>query len=217
MISSLLSNPLSFVIYIISLLLTISIHEFSHAYMADYLGDPTPRLKGRITLNPLAHLDLIGALSLLFFGFGWGKPVIVDQFNFKNPKKDTGLVALAGPASNILLAIALSILLKLFTLVNQNIIIIIGYYLLTSLIRINLVLGIFNLLPIYPLDGFKIVGAFLPNDKSEEWFSLQRYGYIFLILLIIPLFGSSMVDKILFPIINLVYNLLVSPITQGII
>jgi len=209
MLFSLFSNPISFIFYIISLFVALSVHEASHALAADKLGDPTPRLDGRITLNPIRHIDLSGLLFLLFFGFGWGKPVMFDPYNLKNPRRDAALISLAGPASNILLALCLSILLRLFYLFNLSFFSTIGYYLFYPLITINLILGIFNLLPIHPLDGFKIVGGALPADQAHDWFQLQRYGMIFLLLLIIPLGSSSMLDVILQPILKFVVPLFV--------
>lgn len=209
MLFSLFSNPISFFFYIISLFLALSVHEASHALAADKLGDPTPRLDGRITLNPLAHIDLSGLLFMLFFGFGWGKPVMFDPYNLKNPRKDAALISLAGPASNILLALCLSIILRLFNLFNLSLISTIGYLVFSPFITINLTLGIFNLLPIHPLDGFKIVGGILPADQAQDWFQLQRYGMIFLLLLIIPLGSSSMLDVILQPVLRFVVPLFV--------
>ena len=203
-------NPISFVFYIVSLFIALSVHEASHALAADKLGDPTPRLDGRITLDPRAHIDLSGLLFMLFFGFGWGKPVMFDPYNLKNPRKDAALISLAGPASNMLLALCLSLLLKSFNLVQLPLLSTIGYLLLYPLITINLTLGIFNLLPIHPLDGFKIVGGLLSEDQAKDWFQLQRYGMIFLLLLIFPLFaGGSMLDFILQPVLRFVVPLFV--------
>jgi len=210
MLFSMFFNPISFVFYIVSLFIALSVHEASHALAADKLGDPTPRLDGRITLDPRAHIDLSGLLFMLFFGFGWGKPVMFDPYNLKNPRKDAALISLAGPASNMLLALCLSLLLKSFNLVQLPLLSTIGYLLLYPLITINLTLGIFNLLPIHPLDGFKIVGGLLSEDQAKDWFQLQRYGMIFLLLLIFPLFaGGSMLDFILQPVLRFVVPLFV--------
>ena len=214
MLFSLFSNPISFIFYIVSLFIALSVHEASHALAADKLGDPTPRLEGRITLNPLAHIDLSGLLFMLFFGFGWGKPVMFDPYNLKNPRKDAALISLAGPASNFALALILSLLLRSFNLFNLPTLFTIGYHILSPLITINLTLGIFNLLPIHPLDGFKIVGGMLSEDQSHEWFQLQRYGMIFLLLFIIPLGSMSMLDMVLRPIMQFVIPLFI-PSLQG--
>lgn len=208
MINYLFSDPLVFVIYFVSLLVAIDIHEFSHAFVADYLGDPTPRLQGRLKLDPRVHIDNIGMLFLLLFGFGWGKPVEFDPYNLKNPRKDAGIISIAGPISNLLLALILSIILRLFIFLQLNFLTTIGIMILAPIIKMNIVLGVFNILPIHPLDGFKIVGAILPEDQAKEWYSLQRYGIIFLIIMILPLFsGSSMLDKVLIPMVTFVSNL----------
>lgn len=209
MLSSLFSNPLSFVLYLISLFAALSVHEAAHAWMADRLGDPTARLQGRITLNPLKHIDLYGLIFLIFFGFGWGKPVEYDPFNLKSPRKDGAIISLAGPASNILLALTLSILLRLFNLFQLSSLFVIGSYLFYPLVIMNVSLGLFNLIPIHPLDGFGIVGGFLSREKAEEWFQLKRYGMIFLILLIIPIGNGSMLSSVMQPVASFVINLLI--------
>ncbi len=208
MLNSFLTNPISAIVFIILLLITIAVHEFSHAKMADYLGDPTARLAGRLTLNPLAHIDLVGLLFLFFFGFGWGKPVPFDPFNLKNPRRDAALISLAGPLSNLIMAILGSILLKLFILFKLSFLIIIGNIFIPVFIFLNILLGIFNLLPIAPLDGFKIVGGMLSQKQAEEWLQLERYGMIFLLLFIFPLGQKSMLQIFLSPVINFFYNLL---------
>ena len=202
-------NPIEIIFRLISIFIALSIHEAAHALAADKLGDPTPRLDGRITLNPLAHIDLSGLLFMLFFGFGWGKPVMFDPYNLKNPRRDAALISLAGPASNLILALCLSLLLRTFNLFNIPLLSTIGYLLFSQLIVVNIFLGIFNLLPIHPLDGFKIVGGALPEDQAHEWFQLQRYGMIFLLLLIIPLGSASMLDFLLSPVIRFIIPLFV--------
>ncbi len=209
MISYLFSNPLIFVIYLMAILVAIAIHEFSHAWAADYLGDPTPRLQGRLKLNPLVHVDKVGILFLLFFGFGWGKPVQFDPYNLKEPRRDGAIISLAGPSSNFILAIILSLLLKLFIFLQLNFLIIIGSLIFIPMIKMNIILGVFNLLPIHPMDGFKIVAGILPEEKAHEWNQLQKYGMIFLILLIFPIGGSSMLSNILQPIVEFISNLLI--------
>ena len=209
MISYLFSNPLIFIIYLVSILVAISIHEFSHAWAADYLGDPTPRLQGRLKLDPRVHIDNFGLLFLLLFGFGWGKPVEFDPYNLKDPRRDAAIISIAGPSSNFILAIILSILLKLFILLQLNFLIIIGSFIFIPMIKLNIILGVFNLLPIHPMDGFKIVAGILPEEKAHEWNQLQRYGMIFLVLLIFPIGGSSMLNNIIQPIVDFISDLLI--------
>lgn len=218
MLNYLFSNPLLFIITLISLLLAITIHEFSHAFVADYLGDPTPRLAGRLKLDPRVHLDILGLLFLFFFGFGWGKPVPFDPYNLKNPRKDAALISIAGPASNLIFALFLSLILRFFALFPTTIFSSLSSILFFPIIYLNIVLGVFNLLPIHPLDGFKIVGGILPEEKAKEWYQLERYGMIFLLMLIIPLGRSSMLDMIVRPAISFLTNLLIPfNITGGII
>lgn len=215
MLFSLFSNPISFVFYLIGLFIAITIHEFAHAWMADRLGDPTPRLDGRVTLNPKAHIDPWGLVVLLFFGFGWGRPVQYDPYNLKDPRRDSAYIALAGPVSNILLASLLSFLIYLFNLIDFSILSIISQIVFPPLIMLNLTLAIFNLLPVHPLDGFSIVEGFLPRDQAADWSQLRRYGMIFLLLLIIPIGSQSMVSMIMRPIMQFVVPLFIPSFGGG--
>lgn len=173
---NLLSNPLVAVWVIVALLVAITIHEFSHAWSANFYGDPTAKSMGRISLNPLVHLDLLGTIFLLLAGFGWGKPVIVNPHNFKNPVLDNITVSLAGPISNLILAIILGSILRFFNLPPM----------VSSIFQIiiffNLVLMIFNLLPIPPLDGSKILSLFV---SETTFIQLQQVGIYILFGLII--------------------------------
>jgi Zn-dependent protease len=205
-----------FIFYLIALLLAITIHEFSHALAADFLGDPTPRLQKRLTLNPKAHLDPFGLLFLFFFGFGWGRPVEFDPFNLKNPRRDAAIISLAGPISNLILALILSISLKLFIFFKIKTLYTIGSLFFVPMIYLNVVLAVFNFLPVYPLDGFKIVGGVLPEKQAKEWYELERYGLIFLLMMFFPLGKSSMIDLLIRPAINFLTNLLL-PFPSGII
>lgn len=173
---SLISNPLQFIIFIVAILVAITIHEFSHAWTANFFGDPTAKNMGRVTLNPIKHLDLYGTIFLFLAGFGWGKPVIVKPEHFKNPKLDNLTVSLAGPISNLLLATALGLLYRFFTFPTFI------SDLLAILIFFNLVLMIFNLIPIPPLDGSNIYHLFL---KDESFYMLQQLGMVLLFAFII--------------------------------
>lgn len=195
------SEPISFIIQTVSLLVAITVHEFSHALAADRLGDPTPRLQGRLTVNPLAHLDPLGTLMLLLVRFGWGKPVQFDPFNLRNPRRDAAIISLAGPLSNIALATLASVLWRIlsplqFSAFAHSPLLVAVWgnaflIFLQSLVMLNVVLAVFNLIPIHPLDGFKIVGGFLSPAQAREWSGLERYGMILLLFLIFPIFGST--------------------------
>lgn len=213
MIGELSTNPFGFFLWIIALVVAITIHEFAHAWAAERLGDPTPRLMGRLTLNPLAHLDPLGTIMLLIARFGWGKPVQFDPFNLRNPRRDSAIISLAGPVSNLLLATLCSVGLRLVIAFHLSPLdyLIIG--LLDNLIIMSVVLAVFNLVPIHPLDGFKIVGGILPEEYAHQWAELERYGMIFLIFLILPLAGgASPISQIISPVINLFLSILL-PIT----
>lgn len=185
-------------IMVFAVLVSITFHEFAHAFVADRLGDDTPRQKKRLTLNPLAHIDPIGLILLIFCHFGWGKPVPINQYNFKrniSMRKGTALVSLAGPAMNFLLAIIFSVVFGLvirfcsvdFLLTGTGMMI---SNILRALILINVGLGVFNLIPLPPLDGSKILVAILPS-KAREWYvSRERLlQLVFLIIWVTPIAG----------------------------
>lgn len=216
MISDLAINPIAFIFSFVSLIIAIAFHEFSHAFMADRLGDPTPSLQGRLTLNPLAHIDPLGLVLLLFFRFGWGKPVQFDPFNLRNPRRDAALISLAGPVSNLILASVASIIMRILINVpfsaetSTGVAIILNLVLsfLVSLISMNVILCVFNLLPIHPLDGFKIVGGLLSREQARQWYELEKYGMLFLIILLLPLAGGvSPISQLIGPPIQLLLHI----------
>lgn len=193
MLDLLSSNPFGFLILIACLILSIGIHEFFHAFTAYKLGDSTPKYQGRVTLNPLAHIDPIGLLLIVIAGFGWGKPVEFDIYNLRNPKRDVLLIALAGPLSNIVLAFIIHVYGSIFGL---NIV-------LEQLMLLNLVLAVFNLIPIAPLDGFNIVTGLLPYDIAYKWRDLEQYG-IFILLALVLFDGTK---YIIFPAVSIIMSL----------
>ncbi|MEK7168576.1 MAG: site-2 protease family protein [Patescibacteria group bacterium] len=199
-------------IWILAFIIAITIHEAAHAWAADKLGDPTARIMGRITLNPLASVDIYGTiiipLLLALAGapvLGWAKPVEFDPYNLKNPRKDSAIISLAGPAINIILAILLAIIVRFINLLP---IIEIVFF---AVIQVNVTLAIFNLIPVHPLDGGKILAGLLPHREAAQFdLFLHRYGTILLLFMIFPLFGGvSIVSQIVSPISNLLLGLLI--------
>lgn len=188
---------------IVPVLLALTAHEYAHGLAAWKLGDDTAKREGRLTLNPISHMDPIGTLMLFLFKFGWAKPVPFDPRNFKNPARDTTLVALAGPVSNFLTAAVLTILLRIFIEVNffqivsqsmaKNIAMIIQYGIL-----INISLGLFNLIPIPPLDGFKVLAYFLPPQFVAQ---VYRNNLIVMFAFIL-LLATGFLGKVLWPAVT---------------
>lgn len=204
------------IISIVGFAMAIIVHEVSHGLTAERLGDPTARLAGRLTLNPIPHIDLVGSILLPItllivrspFLFGWAKPVPVDPYNLKNPKKDMALISLAGPASNLAMAVVLSIFLRILLHIFPTSAI---FSLFFYLIGFNVALAVFNLIPINPLDGGKILTGLLPDKKARSFnFFLDRYGLILIALLIFPIFGgSSLLNIITSPIISFFLKILI--------
>jgi len=169
MLFGLLNNPLLMLFWIVAILLAITVHECMHAWTANYLGDPTAKYMGRISLNPIRHLDPLGTIFLLLVGFGWGKPVQINERNFKNPRLGSAVTSLAGPLSNLGLILLFSVLYKLGFAINDTV-----QFAYTVIIYVNVILMVFNLLPIPPLDGSKVLYYFLP--KSVDLVKLETYG-----------------------------------------
>ncbi|MFH1561015.1 MAG: site-2 protease family protein [Patescibacteria group bacterium] len=193
-------------------LIAITIHEFAHSWVADYLGDPNPRLSGRLSLNPKAHIDLLGTILLPLFlslsgspiVFGWAKPVMIEPGNFRKPRRDMALVGLAGPASNLLAALLVSLFLGFLPSALFGV----GFVFITT----NLVLAVFNLLPIPPLDGSNILLGLLPFDLAERLEEgIFQYRWLLLIASLLPLFnGQSLVDIIIGPVVGFLAKLFFS-------
>ena len=210
LISAFLTNPLLGLTMALVLVAGISIHEAAHAFVAYRLGDPTAKLAGRLTLNPLAHLDPIGTFALLFLGFGWGKPTPFDPFNLRNIKRDSALISVAGAASNFILALLISIpYLIAFYTHNLSLTLNMVYIYLSPIIFFNIILGVFNLIPISPLDGFKVLAGILPRDWYEEFMATERFGIIILLLLIF----TGAIGQILFPIVSVIFSTLIPGFT----
>lgn len=211
-LATLVSNPLIGIFTIIGLIAGITIHEASHAFVAYRLGDPTAKLQGRLTLNPAAHLDPLGTAAILFLGFGWGKPTPFDPYNLRNIKRDSALISVAGAASNMLLAITLSIpYLAAFYLQQLNTTINSVYFYLTPVIFFNVILAIFNLLPIAPLDGFKVLAGLLPKDWYEDFIQTEQYGIFILLILL----ATGLISRILLPITAAVFAFLIPGFAAG--
>ncbi len=204
---------LALILSVPGVLIAITFHEYAHAFMADKLGDDTARREGRLSLNPLKHMDPVGIAMLLFAGFGWGRPVEVNPNNFNRTisiRKGNALVAFAGPAMNFILAIVFSIVYGLLLAFGGNFLLTdtgdIISSIIISVISMNVGLGVFNLIPLPPLDGSKILTAFLPTNARNWVESHERILYIaFIIIWITPI--ASLIIR---PVINLINNGLIN-------
>lgn len=198
MLNYLIENPFMFLMLIVALILSIGIHEFMHAFTAYKLGDSTPKLQGRVTLNPFAHIDPLGLLAVVLIGFGWGRPVEYDIYNLRNPKRDVLLISFAGPLSNLVLAFLCFVF---FNFIWES-------EFLQILMGLNLVLFVFNLIPVFPLDGFNVVRGLLPYELAYQWGELERFGIFILIFMLIFNIPSLLMDRIV-PVILTIFNLLI--------
>ncbi len=192
------------------LLISFSIHEFAHAYVADSFGDDTPRLAGRVTLNPFAHLDFLGALMFISFGFGWAKPVPVNYGKLSIRSRNAPMyVALAGPVSNLVMALigAIPIMFGVVQFpVEQSSIIPSLYVFLSTFVMFNLVLFFFNILPLFPLDGEKVLLHLLPAKAYNSMVKIRRFGSwpLLLIVLVLPILGINLLNILVFLPANLI-------------
>lgn len=210
----------SLIVWILAFVIAITVHEAAHAYMADRLGDPTPKMMGRLSLNPLVHYDPIGTTLLLVLvvmkavgipviPFGWAKPVRFDPYNLKNPRRDAALISLAGPGSNLILAGILGIVLRLTSTPFSPL-----SFLSTAFVPIivlNVVLALFNLVPVHPLDGGKILVGLLPPEQAYDTDRfLKQYGIIVLFMLLFPVFGgTSPIFLVLEPALRVILGILI--------
>ncbi len=190
------------------IIIGLSFHEFAHAWMSDKLGDPTPRRQGRVTINPLAHIDWIGFLALLLVGFGWGKPVQIDPSYYKNRRRDEFLVAIAGVTMNLIIAIIFSIparaMIKAFSNTAISDLVYNIYLIIFYIISINVVLMVFNLIPCPPLDGWGIITQIFKLDRYRWWYKVYQYGTWILLALIV----LNVTDLILTPMVSGIVGLL---------
>lgn len=180
-------NLTLFILIAPPILLALTFHEFSHGWVANRLGDPTARLAGRLTMNPLAHLDPIGTIMLFIAHIGWAKPVPVNPYNLHNPKRDIVWVSFAGPGANLLMALAFGLVIRAFDTGGPLSSITLPHPVLIMIIYgviINLALAAFNLIPIPPLDGSQILGGILPEEAEREYRKLDRFGPMLVIVLV---------------------------------
>ncbi|MCQ2545040.1 MAG: site-2 protease family protein [Clostridia bacterium] len=192
-----------------AIIIGLSMHEFAHGLVAYKLGDNTPKLQGRVTINPLAHIDWLGLAALFFCGFGWGQPVQINPYNFKNRRRDELFVALAGVVMNLIMAALFTLVAKVFIMaagpefiVNTTI----GdgiWTMLIYIVQINLVLMIFNLIPCPPLDGFNILANIVGFGQTETYWKIYQYGNWILVAIII--FGVT--GMVISPCVNFFMNL----------
>lgn len=192
------------------LIIAMVIHEYSHARVADFLGDYTPRMQGRLTLNPVAHIDPIGLLMMFIVHFGWAKPVQVNPYNFRNPRRDDILVSVAGPASNLITSfvalIVLTLLIKIGFPISDGLLVV-----FKLIIIYNINFAIFNMLPIPPLDGSHILRNLLPYELAQRFEMLERYSLIFMIIIIATPVLSYVfipIQRVIFSIMNSIVGLL---------
>jgi len=205
------SNPLDWLMNVVIMLpaivIGLSFHEFAHAFVAYKLGDDTPKIQGRVTINPIAHIDPIGFLAILLIHFGWGKPVEIYPGNFKNRRRDSILVSLAGVMMNLLLAVVFTVILKTYINLFGDSLQTTGmgytvFMILYYIIYINLILMVFNLLPVPPLDGFSFITEVFKLQRSEFYYWVMNRGFLILMVLIV----LNVTGLVLTPIVKFFMN-----------
>lgn len=188
------------------IIIGLSFHEFAHAFTSDRLGDPTPRRQGRVTLNPLAHIDWMGFIALLLLGFGWGKPVQIDPSYYKNRRRDEFLVGIAGVTMNFILAVLFSLPLRLMRTASSSAVVQDLVFIIYYAVMINLVLMVFNLIPCPPLDGWGLLTQVFKLDRYPWWNQVyQRGSWILLFLLL-----TNITSRIITPIVSRLMNILLN-------
>ena len=204
---------------VVALVVVITVHEFSHAWVANYLGDPTARLEGRVSLNPLKHLDPVGTILIFLVRIGWGKPVPVNPSYFKKPRRDEALTALAGPASNLIIALAFAIPIKYFgstlvqlTIAGEPVL----YYLFGAIIDMSIVLFAFNMLPFPPLDGSKFLAWFIPKQYDRAYQNFLKNGTVYFLVFLVfdqfilyRMFGFSILYEFIGAISGIIKSIIV--------
>lgn len=212
-----LSDPKEYVLSLLmmmpGMIIAFTCHEFGHAFVSDRLGDPTPRSQGRLSLNPMAHIDPFGFVALVFCGFGWGKPVMIDPRYYRHPRRDEFLVSIAGVVNNFILAVFFAFL---FVLLQKNVFtnasvdsggaggIILN--LVLQAVIINIILMVFNLIPVPPLDGFGIITQIFDLTRYRWYYTLYNNGMMILILLLM----LNVIDRILTPAVNAIFYFIFS-------
>ncbi len=191
---------MNYLISLPGLLIAIVFHEFAHGYSAYLLGDPTAKNAGRLTLNPIKHIDPIGFLFMLVFRFGWAKGVPINPKYFKNRKRDTIIVSLAGVFTNFTLALLIGSIIVYLPIKNEVIV-----EMLVITLWYNIMLGVFNLLPFPPLDGSKVIASLLPTKYEYYFYKYEKYFYLVLILLI----ATNYIQRIIGPLVEFVYNMVI--------
>ena len=181
-------NSIMEIIYlIIALVVCITVHEAAHAWVALKLGDPTAQIEGRVSLNPMRHLDILGTIMIFIAHFGWGKPVPYDYHNLRHPRRDSALISVAGPVTNLLTALLVAVLIKYISMPLPI------FELLRAIYTLSIVLFLFNLIPISPLDGSKLLGLLIPRSKEAAYQRFISQGPVLIILLII---GDRLIHEV---------------------
>ena len=191
-----------------ALLFALTIHEYAHGYVAYQFGDPTALNQGRLTLNPLKHIDPMGVLCFVILKIGWAKPIPVNAAYFKNPRRDLLWVSLAGPGANVIGALASAVLVKLLAFFLHNLpgaVLMPVLQMLVASVWINIVLAVFNLVPIPPLDGSKILSGLLPPGLARGYARLEPFGFIILLVL----FYTGILPKLIMPIVSIAQGMIV--------
>lgn len=170
---------MQYIYLLIALAVCISVHECAHAWVAYKLGDPTAKIAGRVSLNPIRHLDLLGTMMIFIAHFGWGKPVPFNYYNLKHPRRDSALIAIAGPISNLITAFIIAILIKYVSMP------LFAFEIVRAIYSLSIILFLFNLIPIAPLDGSKLIGLIVPHSMENWYQKFLSQGPMFIILLIV--------------------------------